>query len=206
MNDILEFVFDVAIDVIDSVIDFVSDKAFSNESEAGNYSLKELEAFYSDKKSNSDRLYISDMFELAKDDDWLENNHCFIQWLFPLNEKSNFNHNAPVLTKTQIAYLKDSAIFQETLESSFWIMMRFYGFEYQLQENNDAKFILTDITRAQKYWLKPFNHNQLRISRILNCLDLFERDDLASMLRTELKRAQDEFGIINDETISYWKL
>jgi len=34
---------------------------------------------------------------LAKDDDWLESTHDYIQWLFPLDVKSFSNRNAPVL-------------------------------------------------------------------------------------------------------------
>jgi len=172
--------------------------------ETGNYSLSYLNAFYADKGCNSEQMYISDIHELMKDDDWTEDNHRYIQWLFPLNELSHFNFTAPVLTDAQIDYLRESSDFQRNLTKSFWRMMRFYGFTEDTDYENLLR--LDDVTKARVHWLKAHDHNHLRISRILNCLDLFERADLADMLRFELKQAFIKHGTINPETIMYWKL
>ena len=172
--------------------------------EAGNYSLSYLSAFYNDKGLNAEQKYISDIHELLNDDDWAEENHRYIQWLFPLNEMSKYNLNAPVLTDTQIDYLKHSIEFQQNLNKSFWHMMRFYGFVEDTCYDNLLR--LDNLNKAQNYWLKSHDHNQLRITRILNCLDLFDRSDLADMFRFELKQAFIKYGKINPETIMYWKL
>lgn len=168
------------------------------------YTIHQLTEFYHNKIKNSEQLYLDDIYKLAENEDWIESNHRFIQWLFPLNERSMFNPSAPVLTVEQIEALKKDTVFQKHLERSFLIMLRFYGFT--VDEKNLERIFLSDVKKAQNNWLISYDHNQLRISRILNCLDLFDRDDLSGAFRNALKDAYEKYGIINTETIQYWKL
>lgn len=91
------------------------------------------------------------------DDQMLEDDHAFIQWLFPTFRPSQFNQNAPVLEMSDIL-----------------ILMNDYD-------------VIDCITKAKnkmiKYWgLVPFNrkrvellngHNGLRLSRFIECCGLF---------------------------------
>ena len=40
----------------------------------------------------------------------LEQVHDFIQWIFPLNESSAYNSNAPILTAEEIDFFRDNKI------------------------------------------------------------------------------------------------
>jgi hypothetical protein len=104
-------------------------------------------------------------------DGQLETIHDYIQWLFPLPERSGFNVDAPVLDGKSIQEFQTRADLQENLRVSFLRMMRSYGLEVHVGEH----FM---VTRAPNFpakatvWLSPSNHNHLRITRILRCLSL----------------------------------
>jgi hypothetical protein len=89
---------------------------------------------------------------LAFNDAELERHHDFIQWLFPLAEASAAVPGSPILTPADIAALKASAEAQSNLAAASTRMARFY-------EEND-------------HWLRPSDHNHLRITRIIKSLRL----------------------------------
>ena len=94
--------------------------------------------------------FITDIWKF--DDRKIEHNHDFIQWLFPLNEKSRAVPQSPVLTKEDISAIKNSAVAQANLrKSALW-------FESFLER--------TDL------WLRPRNHNHLRISRVIKSVNI----------------------------------
>jgi len=64
---------------------------------------------------------------LAWNDDELEEVHDFIQWLFPLPEPSQYNPDAPLLTKEDIAAFKSDPVLQANLMRSFERILAFLG-------------------------------------------------------------------------------
>jgi hypothetical protein len=58
----------------------------------------------------------------------LELVHDFVQWLFPLPEPSQFNDDAPILTKDDILLFHRDPQLREYLIRSFAKMIGFYGF------------------------------------------------------------------------------
>lgn len=98
----------------------------------------------------------------------LESVHDYIQWLFPLKEKSGFNASAPILTEEDILKFRSTQPLGARLLISFDLLLKFYG--YQRRDHQIIKSKNHDL-RITK-WLKPYNHNFLRITRILKSLTL----------------------------------
>ena len=139
----------------------------------------------------------------------MESVHDYIQWLFPLPERSGFNVSAPVLTREDIQEFRTRTDLQETLRVSFLRMMNFYGFESQSGEQ-------ITITRAPNFeakakgWLSSSNHNHLRITRILRCLTVLgleaEAKDFFGCLAEVYKDEQNKpLPAISEETMEYWR-
>jgi hypothetical protein len=102
-------------------------------------------------------------------DDALEFHHDFIQWLFPLEQASRFNPDAPVLAPAEFAELGKDPKVRDGLRAAFGRMLGFYGLAWNgaavvKAENWDA--------RSTNWALAP-THNDLRITRILHSLALF---------------------------------
>ncbi|MDP8915948.1 MAG: opioid growth factor receptor-related protein [Pseudomonadota bacterium] len=122
---------------------------------------------------------------LAFDDDALERRHDFIQWLFPLPEPSRAVPGSPVLTPADIAALKASPSAQANLQAAAERMLAFYA-----------------STRA---WLRPADHNHLRITRIIRSLRLLVGPCEADRFKggvMDLARARG--AEINPTTLRFW--
>ena len=100
---------------------------------------------------------------LGFDDAALERNHDFIQWLFPLPEPSGAVPDAPVLTGEDMQAIHDSVMAQCAMAAATDRMDRFY--------------------RRTDHWLRPHDHNHLRITRIIRSLRLLRGDDEAEAFR-----------------------
>ena len=90
-------------------------------------------------------------------DEQLEGCHDQIQWMFPVPEPSKFNWKAPLLTPEIIEQFTPAM--KEVLRVSLFRMLRFYG-------------LLENPIREDLHWLHPMDHNMLRLTRILRCLNL----------------------------------
>ena len=100
---------------------------------------------------------------LGFDDAALELNHDFIQWLFPLPEPSGAVPDAPVLTADDMQAIHDSILAQCALAAATDRMEAFY--------------------RRTNQWLRPHDHNHLRITRIIRSLRLLRGDAEADAFR-----------------------
>lgn len=81
------------------------------------------------------------------DDARLENEHDYIQWLFPLREQSTAVWDAPTLTNSDIAFVSQNEDIRANLV--------------------DALIRMGEFFRVNDHWLVPHDHNHLRITRIL---------------------------------------
>ncbi len=118
-------------------------------------------------------------------DQQIESEHTFIQWLFPLDEPSRNVRNSPVLGPDEIALIMESPIAQSNLKKSAdWYL----GF---LSRNN--------------HWIKRYNHNHLRITRVIKSLRLLVNDDVADGFRIDLcNLLGTNRGVIPKETQQFW--
>jgi opioid growth factor receptor-like protein len=138
---------------------------------------------------------------LAWPDDDLEEVHDFIQWLFPLPEPSQFNPDAPLLTKEDIAAFKSDPVLQANLMKSFERIVAFLGLalsEGKVVNGPNFKARLADV------WTSP-NHNWLRISRILRSLTLLGMAAQAQALYEWMEATYTSRKFpISAETFRYW--
>src|SRR5436190_6237830 len=84
--------------------------------------------FYAGRGTDSEGRRLADI--LAWDDEDLEQVHDFIQWLFPLPERSNFNPDAPLLSTKDIAAFRADAHLRANLEKSFARILTFLGLAF----------------------------------------------------------------------------
>jgi hypothetical protein len=137
----------------------------------------------------------------------LEEVHSYIQWLFPLNEESNYNSLAPILTDEDLVEFQNSDDIRGNLLTSFNAILSFYGF---ILGKSDGIII---INRAENFeerslnWLTAYNHNFLRITRILKCLMLVGLDNYAFSFFETLKKLYDTDykNTIGEVTYKYWE-
>ncbi|KAM6248565.1 uncharacterized protein LJ264_010187 [Porphyrio hochstetteri] len=97
----------------------------------------------------------------------LEENHSYIQWLFPLRERG-MNLRAKPLTWQEIQAFKKSKEVMQRFVRAYQLMLRFYGIILINQETGELKRAENWAERFQN--LNRFGHNNLRITRILKCL------------------------------------
>ena len=62
------------------------------------------------------KRYLKDIWIMS--DDQIENIHNFIQWVFPLNERSNAVPKSPILTNEEIISIKKSETAQKNIKKS----------------------------------------------------------------------------------------
>lgn len=142
----------------------------------------------------------------AWDDHRLEHCHNYIQWMFPSDEPSAFNGDAPVLTDDEIQAFQSSDKLQVQLRTSFAEILAFYGF--QLREGNGELSVeKTDRFEAKaQNWLTTRNHNHLRITRILKCLRLTGLERYAQAFLFALEGVgKQRPDVIGEETLRYWR-
>lgn len=132
----------------------------------------------------------------------LEDEHNYIQWLFPTRTKSQFNPDAKVLTDQEIQRFKKDPVLKKRLLRSLDLMLDFYGLKRT--ESRIRKTSQFEI--RSKNWLTPRNHNFLRITRILESLSLLglnsEAKKFYSFLRNEI---EPEYSEILGNSMKFWK-
>jgi Opioid growth factor receptor (OGFr) conserved region len=142
-------------------------------------------------------------------DEKLEHVHDYIQWLFPLPEPSSFNPEAPTLDKQAIREFHARPELRANMRSSFVRMLVFYGFE--LVEEDPLRVIPSEsFAERSRNWLRPSNHNHLRITRILRSLRLVGLEQEAAAFFRCLaglygKESSSPEPRISEETFGYWR-
>ena len=118
-------------------------------------------------------------------DDDAENNHDYIQWMFPLDEPSQAVNGAPVLNDFDIDEIRKNQLAIEYLEKSArW----FLGF----LERND-------------HWITNYDHNHLRITRAIKSLRLLASDQAADEFRDKvIALAGDKLNLVDQEARDFW--
>lgn len=165
---------------------------------------KQIVNFYiNNGPDNKDRL-LKDM--LSWDFEKLEYTHDYIQWLFPLDEESQFNGTAPILNIATISILERNVTFQQNYLQSFQLMLNFYGFELISTTDAAIKIIPSALLLQNKgNWITPHNHNYLRITRILKSLIIFGKESYAKAFYHALKSLPEEYKeIIGQTSFEYW--
>ena len=142
---------------------------------------------------------------LAWNDDVLEGVHDYIQWLFPTGQASGVNPAAPLVTDETVRAFERDAALRDRLRSALDRMLAFYGLRRTRSriDVDDARFAL----RA-RVWLRPGNHNHLRLTRIMDSLaTLGLRDDAHALQRCLLEDvcASPGGGAVTARTREFWR-
>jgi hypothetical protein len=121
--------------------------------------------FYRDEIGNTNGNRRQEI--LGWSDGALEMDHDYIQWLFPSNEASNFNCDAPTLTQEEAAIFQADPELQEKVRESFVRILKFFEFELSEDEH-----LVVKPKQEVPLWLRAFNHNMLRATRVIKSLRL----------------------------------
>ena len=128
--------------------------------------------------------FLSDIWNFTNEE--IEYNHDFIQLIFPLNKPSNavFN-NLYLKSIKEIDSLKQDDLVKGNLIRSRNWFIKF------LKNNN--------------HWKSYSDHNQLRITRIIECLRLIINDKEADNFYEEITQLVGENPKINRTTLEFWQ-
>lgn len=148
---------------------------------------------------------LEDMWEWT--DDQLESVHNYIQWMFPSNERSAFNADAPVLCDEEAEMFLNSPYLQDRVRASLVRILGFYGFEMdKTTDRGQVVIVPVNVNEKAPVWLTPHNHNFLRITRILKCLCLTGLKGEAVAFLTALQFVYISYSdAIGEETLKYWQ-
>lgn len=119
------------------------------------------------------------------DDKKIETVHNFVQWLFPLDEQSSANPDAPVLSAADIDEIRQSTTVRQNLLQS-------------------AKWYLNFLSR-NSHWIRSHDHNHLRITRVIKSLRLLHSDLEANKFKQcvieTVARSEEDVSVI---TRNFW--
>jgi len=162
-------------------------------------------AFYLGQQPDSQGRAIEDIW--SWDYQKLESVHNYIQWLFPLREKSRFNSSAPTLNDEVIHAFRTSEELRNRLVHSFKVMLAFYGLECREGENTEIVIAKSEEYLSRKReWIEQFNHNYLRLTRILTSLtDLGLKNYALALFRCLDEIYNENKESIGLKTYTYWK-
>lgn len=138
---------------------------------------------------------------LAWPDSDLEYHHDYIQILFPLPEGSPFNPSAPIIDKPTFDAFRSDPALQSRFRQSLTRMLTFYGFEFE-DDGTIAPGICYPL--ASRNWVKRFNHNHLRITRIIRSLRVLGLEAEAEEFFKALKGVYERSGKISERSLMYW--
>lgn len=122
---------------------------------------------------------------LGFDDTRIEAVHDFIQWCFPLLEASRAVPGAPVLTPAEAEAIRADPEALAGLAAALDRMRRFYA--------------------ATDRWLAPYDHNHLRITRILTAVRRLLGDAAARDFHAFVTQRNAAAGApINPGSLGFW--
>ena len=139
--------------------------------------------FLSGEQPDIYNRYLEDIWKMSDGD--IESVHNFIQWTFPLNERSGAVPNSPILTQQAIIDIKKSEIAKQNIKKS-------------------ADWFLDFLTR-NSYWICQSNHNHLRITRVIKSLRLIHSDEEAESFKKNIMNLiQSNENKINPISLEFW--
>lgn len=133
----------------------------------------------------------------------LESGHDYIQWLLPKREPSMFRSEIPTLTDDEIELFSTDPVLKEKVDRVMHKMLDFYG----MVLTHDG-LVLWQLPKSEggnrnnpKWWLGHFNHNYLRITRMLMSFRHLDKTEVAKAVYKLLLTDQDKYG---QQTQWYW--
>ena len=143
---------------------------------------------------------------LSFDENQLENEHNFIQTMFPLHEPSNMISNAPILTREIAALLSTNKIARERFLKALLIFRNFLGITGTSSIISTRKTSIDNVIRQKRIvlWLYNGNHNILRVTRIIRSLRLVGLEREALDFYRDVSHEGHAAGL-ESKTLAYWR-
>lgn len=161
--------------------------------------MSQLTDFLEGKGVDRQGRYIQDIW--AYDHRHLEYIHDFIQWIFPLEVKSQYCKSAAVLTKEDFDYCRQSILIQQNQLKSLDLMLEYYG----LYREGNQIFAVENLNPRDHIWLKRGGHNQLRITRMIRSLMLCGNLPVAESLQKAVIHFGTTVGYVQPKAIEFWR-
>ena len=138
---------------------------------------------------------------LSWNDDKLEYHHDYIQILFPLPEGSPFNPSAPVIDYSTFTTFHIRPELRSNLQKSLLRMLHFYGFG----RGADGRIVpASNFALASRNWVRRFNHNHLRITRIIRSMRVLGLENDAHEFFMALKGVYGQGEKIGPTSMLFW--
>ena len=120
-------------------------------------------------------------------DQQIESTHDFVQIIFPLDKPSQSTFHGNYLDSNELVNkIKDSSTAKENiLKSSEW----YFSF----------------LKRNIWLWNRKYDHNQLRITRVIECLRLLSSDSEADKFYKDILKIIKDNNKINETSLNFWK-
>lgn len=161
--------------------------------------MSQLVEFYRGNGEDAEGRKLADVWAFS--DDEMEFHHDFIQWIFPLQQASRFNPNAPILSDKDIADFRGDPALRENLKRSFDRFLAFLG----LEEKDGRVVPAADFQAKSQVILAP-DHNWLRITRALTSLRLLGLPEQSeAFYEGLLDLMKDGKARITAETRRFWR-
>lgn len=160
--------------------------------------------FYDPKLYASDPLGRDLNTILGWSDDKLEYCHNYIQILFPIPEQSRFNQSAPLIDEETYLAFRQRPELRASLKRSYIRMLAFYGFEHNEYSAEVHVSRTPRFNEAAKTWARKFDHNHLRITRILRSLRVLGLATEAEAFWRALDQICKEKGVISKRSCEFW--
>ena len=140
--------------------------------------------FLAEERTNNNGWSLSDIWKF--NDIQIENTHTFIQWVFPTDEPSRATPGSPALNEQEVLAIRNNEKAKKNLSiSADW----YFNF---LSRNS--------------FWRKPYDHNHLRITRVIKSLRLLCGDDEADYYKEKFWQLLGaDMSVIPSKTIEYWE-
>lgn len=153
----------------------------------------ELLAFYGEEDGPAGNGYTRKQLLAWSDADW-EREHDFIQWLFPTDQDSLFNPDAPVLDHQTTSAFWADPLLRHRVGQSFDRWLAFCGVDR-------TESGLSFVRPRPQVWDRQ-NHNWWRVTRVLRSLTILGLTDQAVEFFLLLESV---WSRVDTETWSHWR-
>jgi len=137
----------------------------------------------------------------------LEHIHNYIQWMFPIVEPDYWNRDTPKLCEADIQEFKTNKSLKTKVAKSLLVISQFWGFDIDWDDSGKLKMMKSaSYGEKSKKWQTGMNHNFLRITRVIHCLnDLGFRELAETFYGGIMKVAAENPRRINANSVEHWK-
>ncbi|GAB7327588.1 hypothetical protein MBLNU13_g11440t1 [Cladosporium sp. NU13] len=141
---------------------------------------------------------------LSWPDSKLESSHDYIQTVFPLPEESMFSFAPIVTSEVRAAFLAQPEL-RASLRGALERMLSFYGLQSSSESGKEVVIRGPNFGINSRNWVTRFDHNHLRMTRILRSLRVLGLGDEAAALHGFLTTDEEVIDTVSPRSQMYWR-